>query len=240
MSQPQGEGPRAARRGLGRQPRNEPRTASAPHHGSLLRELVGVLVSAIVISLLIKTFLVQAFFIPSASMEPTLHGCLGCVGDRVLVNKLVTHIAGVHHGDIVVFQDSAGWLTPASVTPVEHSAVHDALASIGLAPATSEGDLVKRVIGVGGDTVQGRGGHVYVNGTQLHEPYVFPGDSATEVNFRVTVPAGALWVMGDHRSQSADSRFHQQEPGKGFVPVKDVVGQAFVIIWPLNRVGPVG
>jgi signal peptidase I len=237
MSQPVGDGPPAARTGLRRQPRQEPAAGSTRPSRSLLREVAGILVTAIVVSLLVKTVLVQAFFIPSASMEPTLHGCPGCVGDRVLVNKLTTHTAGVHRGDIVVFHDSAGWLPRVSSTHGLQSRLHDALASIGLAPATSESDLVKRVIGVGGDTVEGRGGKVYVNGAQLREPYVFPGNTATEVNFRVTVPPGKLWVMGDHRSESADSRFHQREPGEGFVPVSDVVGRAFVIIWPLDRVG---
>jgi signal peptidase I len=127
------------------------------HGGSLLREV-----------------LVQAFFIPSTSMEPTMHGCPGCVGDRVLVNKLVTHLAGVHRGDIVVFHKSAGWLNTASVTPVVHRSLHSALGFIGLAPATGEGDLVKQVIGVGGDTVEGRGGRVYVNGPSSTSPTASP------------------------------------------------------------------
>ena len=111
------------------------------------------------------------------------------------------------------------------------------LAVIGLAPTTGEGDLVKRVIGVGGDTVEARDKKVYVNGTQLSEPYILPGDSPSDVSFRVTVPAGKLWVMGDHRSESADSRFHVTDPGNGFVPVADVVGRVFVIVWPLDRIG---
>jgi signal peptidase I len=114
--------------------------------------------------------------------------------------------------------------------------VREALVFIGLAPSSGN-DLVKRVIGVAGDTVEGRGGKVYVNEKQLAEPYVFPGDSATKTDFRVTVPAGKLWVMGDHRSASGDSRFNQEKPGKGFVPLEDVVGQVIVIVWPLERVG---
>jgi signal peptidase I len=214
-----------------------PVTYTTRRRPSLAREVVSIFVTAILLSLLVKTLLVQAFFIPSGSMEPTLHGCEGCVGDRVLVNKLTTHLGGVHRGDIVVFQDSQGWLTPASSTPQLQTRVHDALAVIGLAPSTGESDLVKRVIGVGGDLVEGRGGKVYVNGTQLKEPYVFPGNSPSKISFRVIVPAGKLWVMGDHRSESADSRFHQHDPGKGFVPVDDVVGRAFVIVWPVERIG---
>jgi len=199
-----------------------------------------MLVLAILISLVVKTFFVQAFFIPSGSMEPVLHGCDTCVGDRVLVNKLTDQMGGVHRGDIVVFHDSNGWLghqfAPA---PGLKTRFHDALTFIGLAPAASDTELVKRVIGVGGDTVEGRGGEVYLNGTQLHETYVHPGDRPTEVDFKVTVPVDTLWVMGDHRSASGDSRFHQQGPGKGFVPVKDVAGRVIAIVWPPSRVSSI-
>ena len=205
----------------------------------LLLEVTYILAIAMVVSLLIKTFLVQAFVIPSGSMEPTLHGCTGCVGDRVLVNKLTSHMGGVHRGDVVVFRDPDGWLQHQhpSPKPVEQSRVHDALAFIGFVPSSSENDLIKRVIGIGGDTVEGRGGKVYVNSIPLAEPYIFSGNNPSDTDFRVTVPADKLWVMGDHRSESSDSRFNQQGPGKGFVPVKDVVGRAFVIIWPFGRAG---
>jgi signal peptidase I len=191
--------------------------------------------TALVVSILIKTFLVQAFFIPSGSMEPTLHGCPGCLGDRVLVNKLVNHTGGIHRGDVVVFRDSAGWLPAAHPSTGLRALVRDGLEFVGLAPSSTESDLIKRVIGVGGDTVEGRGGRVYVNGVPLDEPYVLPGNRPTDIDFTVTVPTGKLWVMGDHRAASADSRAHQQGPGGGFVPVADVVGRAFVIVWPLGR-----
>jgi signal peptidase I len=123
-----------------------------------LREVAGGLVTAIVVSLLMKTSSRPGIFIPSASMEPTLHGCSGCAGDKVLVNRATTHPGGAHRGDIVVFRDSAGWLATASSTPSPQGCVHDALAFIGLAPATSQSDLIKYVIGVGGDTVEGKGG----------------------------------------------------------------------------------
>jgi signal peptidase I len=202
---------------------------------SFLRELPVIVVTALVISVLIKTFLVQAFFIPSGSMETTLHGCPTCLGDRVLVDKLVTHMGGVHRGDVVVFRDSSGWLSGPTPTPGLRGHIHNALEFVGIAPSSTETDLIKRVIGVGGDTVEGHNGRVYVNGTPLDEPYVFKGNSPSEGNFSVTVPAGKLWVMGDHRAASADSRAHQDDPGQGFVPESDVVGRAFVIVWPLNR-----
>ena len=237
MSQPAGDDLSAAGQRLRPEPGEEPARYSTRRRPSLAREVVSIFVTAILLSLLIKTVLVQAFFIPSESMEPTLHGCETCVGDRVLVNKLTTHTGGVHRGDIVVFHDPGGWLPQASLTSGLQSRVHDALAIIGLAPSSNDSDLIKRIIGVGGDTVEGRGGQVYVNGAQLKEPYVFPGNSPSKVDFRVTVPFGKLWVMGDHRSNSSDSRFHMQDPGNGFVPMKDVVGRAFVIVWPLDRVG---
>jgi signal peptidase I len=188
---------------------------------------------------LVKAFLVQSFFIPSASMEPTLHGCPSCDNDRVLVNKLITRTGGVHRGDIVVFHDPGGWMAHFSkAAAAPQSRVSEVLALVGLAPSNI--DLVKRVIGVGGDTVEGRAGKVYVNGAPLVEPYLFPGDSPTEIDFKVTVPVDTLWVMGDHRSDSDDSRYQQQKPGKGFVPVKDVLGNAFAIIWPPDRIGALG
>lgn len=241
MSQP-GDYARAARAEV---PSPEPGTQPAPESEheegrglfSHTREVLGILVTAVVLSIIVKTFIVQAFFIPSGSMESTLHGCNGCIGDRVLVNKLTSQMGGVKRGDIVVFHDRNRWLNQHIPVPGIGARIRDVFAFIGLAPATSESDLVKRVIGVGGDTVEGRSSKVYVNGTLLDEPYVFSGDRPTEVEFKVTVPPGTLWVMGDHRAESGDSRFHQQDPGRGFVPVKDVAGRAFAIIWPLDRAG---
>ena len=234
MSQADGDRPRPIR-GRHRTPRHGP-AASQPRRWSLLRKGSVFLVTAIVGSMLIRAFLLQAFFIPSGSMEPTLHGCQGCAGDRVLVSKLTDHFGGVQRGDIVTFRDPGGWFMHGFAAPQAQSGVHNALAFLGLAPESGAGDLIKRVIGVGGDIVEGKDGTVYVNGVRLVEPYVFPGDKSSEIDFKVTVPLDNLWVMGDHRSESGDSRFQQQTPGKGFVPVKDLVGRAFAISSPLSRI----
>lgn len=214
--------------------RAPPPPRSKEQRSSFLRELPFILVGALVLSLLIKTFLVQAFYIPSGSMERTL-----LVGDRVFVNKLGTHFGEIHRGDVVVFRDPGGWL-PAPLDDDGgglRGAVRHGLQFIGLAPSATGDDLIKRVIGVGGDEVVGKSGVVSVNGVPLEEPYVFAGDSPTEVDFSVTVPAHELWVMGDHRSVSEDSRAHQSEQGDGFVPVGDVIGRAVVKVWPLSRFG---
>jgi signal peptidase I len=195
-------------------------------------------VTALVISVLIKTFLVQAFYIPSGSMENTL-----LVNDRVLVNKLADKPDEIHRGDIVVFRDPGGWLGGPDETTERGGvvgAIRRALVFVGLAPAAGEEDLIKRVIGVGGDTVKccDSNGRITVNGVPLHEPYLYPGDlgqPSAEQFGPYKVPMGELWVMGDHRSVSQDSREHRDQPGKGFVPVDDVVGRAFTIVWPLDR-----
>ena len=199
---------------------------------SFLRELPGIVVTALVISVLIKTFLVQAFYIPSGSMENTL-----LVNDRVLVNKLADKPDEIHRGDVVVFRDPGGWLEGAAQPGGGgiRGAIRDGLVFIGLAPAVGEEDLIKRVIGVGGDHVVGKANRVSVNDVELTEPYVYPGDESTVQDFDVTVPEDTLWVMGDHRSVSEDSRAHQNQPGKGFVPVDAVIGRAFTVIWPVDR-----
>ena len=222
----------APRSGPGCRRRRERRQRS--ESGSFLRELPFILVAALVLSLLIKTFLVQAFYIPSGSMENTL-----LIGDRVFVNKLTTRFGEVHRGDVVVFRDPANWLSEATVPQPTGlaGAVRRALEFVGLAPSSSDDDLIKRVIGVGGDTVAccDAKGRLTVNGVPLDEPYLYPGDVPSEEKFKVTVPQGDLWVMGDHRSVSEDSRVHIGEPGGGFVPEDDVVGRAFVVVWPLDR-----
>ena len=200
-----------------------------------VREIALVLVIALGLSLLIKTFLVQAFFIPSPSMENTL-----LVGDRVLVSKLTPGPFELKRGDIVVFSDSGQWLSPTSHEsegPVR-DAIRSSLMFVGLLPADSDEHLIKRVIGLPGDKVAccDAEGRVTVNGRPLEEPYLYPGDDPSETPFSITVPAGRLWMMGDHRSDSADSRAHPDSSG-GTIPMSDVVGKAFVKVWPLKRFG---
>ncbi|MFB8170623.1 signal peptidase I [Kitasatospora purpeofusca] len=200
------------------------------------QELPILIVIALLLSLGIKTFFVQAFSIPSGSMQHTLEK-----DDRVLVDKLTPWFgAEPERGEVVVFKDPGGWLD--SVPRVKGNAfvegIRTALGTVGLLPSDNEKDLIKRVIAVGGDTVECReGGPVKVNGVALDEPYLYPG--ATPCGDApvgtVTVPKDHLWVMGDHRNDSRDSRFHVNEPGGGFVPVKNVIGRAFVIAWPLSR-----
>jgi signal peptidase I len=231
----QADGPDAGRpAATGPPARTEQDKARRPH--SMLRETGGIVLTALIVSLLVKTFLVQAFYVPSGSMEPTLHGCPGCRDDRIMVSKLTTHLGGIHRGDVVVFHDRFGWLPeqPAATAGVRGH-LHSFLTYIGLAPASADNDLVKRVIAVGGDTVVGRDGAVYVDGAKLTEPYVAEGSSPAREPFRVTVPKGSLWVMGDNRDASADSRAHRNGPGHGFVRVDDVVGRAFAVVWPLDR-----
>ncbi|MDX3097346.1 signal peptidase I [Streptomyces sp. ME01-24h] len=185
---------------------------------------------------LIKTFLLQAFSIPSASMEDTLQ-----IGDRVVVDKLTPWFGSEpERGEVVVFHDPGGWLgetVPAQTNPVT-KAIQKGLSFVGLMPSAEEKDLIKRVIAVGGDTVQCKGtGPVEVNGKALDEPYIYPGN--TPCGDRpfgpIKVPQGRIWVMGDHRQDSLDSRYHQNLPGNGTVSVDEVVGRAVAVVWPIGN-----
>jgi len=215
----------------GRHARPEPE-AEAHHHGSFWKELPILLLVAFGLAFLVKTFLVQAFYIPSGSMEQTLQ-----VGDRVLVNKVVYKTREIERGDIVVFNGVDSFtpeVTIAEPTGLLPTVVDWFGRTFGFAPP-DERDFVKRVIGVGGDHVtccdaQGR---VAVNGTPLDEQtYLFPGNKPSDNTFDVEVPEGKLWVMGDHRAASSDSRAHLGDPGGGFVPTDRVIGRAFAVIWP--------
>jgi signal peptidase I len=198
--------------------------------GSFLRELPVLVLIAFVLALLIKALLIQAFWIPSESMERTL-----LINDRVLVNKVVYHFRDVHRGEIVVFNgDGTGFEQHESMIAPPHNAfsrfVRGAQNLLGLG-APSDKDFIKRVIGVSGDTVQccDASGRVMVNGKPLDEPYVYQNDM--QQFGPVKVPAGRLWVMGDHRGASSDSR------ANGTIPQSAVVGRAFVRVWPLSRAG---
>jgi signal peptidase I len=218
---------------------------AAPKKGSLLRELPVLLLIAFVLALVVKTFFVQAFFIPSGSMERTLHGCPGCTGDRVLVNKVPYWFGSPSPGDIVVFKGPDTWAPEVNVTAPSNP-VSGALLwlgrAIGVAPP-SEDDFVKRVIATAGQTVEccDAQGRVMVDGKPLNEPYIFENTPIESRPFaKVTVPAGRLWVMGDHRSASADSRAHVGDKYSGTIGVSDVIGKAAMIVWPVSRFGFLG
>ncbi|MFE1801906.1 MULTISPECIES: signal peptidase I [unclassified Streptomyces] len=223
--------------GNGGDERDSDGTAPAPKKPrSFWKELPLLIGIALVLALLIKSFLVQAFSIPSDSMQNTLQQ-----GDRVLVDKLTPWFGSEpERGEVVVFNDPDKWLA-GEPTP-SPNAIQTALSWIGLMPSAEEKDLIKRVVGVAGDTIECKGtGPLKVNGKALNETsYVYPGNTPCTVDdaggqFKVKVPEGKIWVMGDHRQNSLDSRYHQQDKHEGFVPVDNVVGRAIVVAWPPTR-----
>lgn len=204
--------------------------------GGAFRELVIVVVMALALSFVVKTWLVQAFWIPSQSMENTL-----IRNDRVLVNKLSPGLVDLHRGDVVVFADPDNWLQPtqrADRGPVLN-AVRDGLIFVGLLPSPSDDHLIKRLIGLPGDHIVccDKDQRLTVNGVAITEPYVKPGNVPSTLRFDITVPADKIWVMGDNRGNSEDSRYHDPSGtgAEGSVPIADVSGRAFSLVWPLNR-----
>ena len=202
----------------------------------LWRDLFVVVMVAVVLTVLLKAFVVQVFSIPSGSMENTL-----LPGDRILVSKIVYRFRSIARGDVVVFSGAGSW-DPPVVAPSNPVVRYwdDLVNAVGVAaPGT---DYIKRVIGIPGDHVvccdaQGR---VTVNGVPLSEKsYIYPGDTPSEVRFSITVPPGRLWVMGDNRADSDDSRYRPASPGDGTIPESAVVGRAFVVIWPLSRINDI-
>jgi signal peptidase I len=203
-----------------------------------LRDVFVIVLIAVLVSFLVKTFLVRSFYIPSGSMEDTLH-----VDDRILVDEITPRFGAYERGDIVVFQDPGGWLPPSAAT--ERSPVIEAaewvLSLVGLAAPDSDDHLVKRIIGLPGDHVVccNALGQISVNGVPIDESgYIklSAGETAASGDsFDVTVPDERLWVLGDNRYRSKDSRYNTDQPGEGFVPLENVVGRAFLVTWPFDR-----
>lgn len=190
-----------------------------PGPAAFLLELPGLLLAALVVAVLIKTFVVQPFYIPSESMVHTLE-----INDRVMVSKLSYRFGEIERGDIVVFETG-----PEVVRTVPEAAVQAVLDALGVTEPGEE-DLIKRVIAIGGDTVSIRDNQVHVNGSAIAEPYLHEGTQMADMQER-TIEPGFIWVMGDNRNESSDSRVF------GPVPIDDVIGHALVRIWPLDRVG---
>ncbi len=212
------------------------RASVGSRFAATVREFVVVVVLALALSFVVKTWLVQAFYIPSQSMEDTL-----LINDRVLVNHLVPEQMDLHRGDVVVFSDPDDWLDPP--LPADRGAVIDGIRNVaifvGLLPDPSDDHLIKRVIGLPGDHVvccdpQQR---LVVNGVAIDEPYLKPGSVASTTQFDIRVPQGRIWVMGDNRGNSQDSRFHDPkgDGSEGSVPLTKVTGRAFALVWPLNH-----
>jgi signal peptidase I len=194
------------------------------------QESILLVVVAVVMAVVVKTFLVQAFYIPSGSMEPTM-----LVDDKILVQKVSYWAGDVKRGDIVVFDDPGGWLDGSDAAR-PGNVLQSTLERIGLFP--SGGHLIKRVIGVGGDHVTCcTDGKLTVNGVAIDEPYLLDDTSTAETPFDVTVPAGRLWVMGDNRGNSRASPQHLGDPGGGSISESTVVGKAWLRVWPLGRAG---
>ncbi|MEV6429598.1 signal peptidase I [Nocardia sp. NPDC051463] len=218
------------------------------------RELPILITIAAVIAALTVTFVGRPYVIPSESMEPTLHGCTGCTGDRIYVQKLSYYWGDPEPGDVVVFVGPPSWNRGYQSIRSDNTVVRSVqnfFSFFGLVPP-DENDLVKRVIAVGGQTVQccDAQGRILVDGKPLDEPYAkydFPyvpglrfgtGKGAREFD-PVKVPDGNLWVMGDNRDHSADSRYHLADELHGTVPTDNVRGKAVFKIWPPGRIGPV-
>jgi signal peptidase I len=211
------------------------------HMSAAAKEFVVVVAMALGLSLIVKTWLMQAFYIPSGSMEDTL-----VLNDRVVVSKLTPGPFALHRGDIVVFADPGAWLGVHGATsrgPIVE-AVSEALIFVGLLPDNSEDHLIKRVIGMPGDHVVccDADKRITINGTAINENYLKPGNVPSATPFDITVPAGRVWVMGDHRSDSSDSRFH--DPGgtgaQGSVPISLITGRAVALVWPLSHIKGLG
>jgi signal peptidase I len=177
----------------------------------LLREVALAALVAGVLVVALRALVVQAYVIPTGSMEQLLRP-----GDRVLVSRIDTWAGEIRRGDVVVFDGSGVF--------------------------ADDGDFAKRVVGLAGERVAccTDDGALTVDAEPLDEPYVYPGDRPSDIRFDVVVPDGRLWVMGDHRSVSADSRAHLGDPGGGMVPEDRVVGRVVAVLWPLDRVGGIG
>lgn len=207
-----------------------------------LRDVLVILLIAVLVSFLVKTFLVRSFYIPSGSMENTLQE-----QDRILVDELTPRFGGYDRGDVVVFRDPGGWL-PVSYDPPQPplvAAVDWVTSLVGMSASDSEDHLIKRIVGLPGDHVVccNALGQVTVNDVPLDESDYLKlresQDAPRELEYDVTVPEDSIWVLGDNRDNSQDSRYHQDQPGRGFVPLENIVGRAFVKTWPLHRVGTI-
>ncbi|ULE33136.1 signal peptidase I [Mycobacterium sp. IDR2000157661] len=240
------------------------KTADEPKKkGGALREFAILVSIALVLYYVMLTFVARPYLIPSESMEPTLHGCPGCTGDRIMVDKLTYDFSEPEPGDVVVFKGPPNWSINYRSIRSDNPAVRwvqDALSFIGFVPP-DQNDLVKRVIAVGGQTVECRAGTgLTVDGKRLDEPYLDADTMRVDPAIYpclgnefgpVTVPEDRLWVMGDNRTHSADSRAHctnspadaqkgllcTGDPVAGTIPVDNVIGKARFIAWPPSRWG---
>lgn len=199
---------------------------------SLGRELLTVVGTALILSILVRTFLIQAFYVPSASMEDTLQE-----NDRIIVSKISTRFTGIDRSNVIVFHDPGGWLGEGFPNPYD-TPVGRVLQAVGIVPSNSGNDLVKRVIGVANDQVEccDSSGRVTVNGVAIADSYMKEGITSDQVTFSVLVPEGNVFVMGDNRGNSEDSRFHLDK-NNGMVPVEEIIGRVAMRIWPISRIG---
>lgn len=230
------------------------KTGKEKKERSFWRELPILILVALVLSFLLQTFVARVYLIPSASMEPTLHGCPGCTGDRIVVEKIGYRFGDPQPGDVIVFRGpeswSEGYVSTRSDNPIIRGA-EEVGSWVGVVPP-DENDLVKRVIATGGQTVEccDEQGRILVDGKPLDEPYVtmdfpfVPGELTCETERKsgrcfgpVTVPEGNLWMMGDNRSNSADSRYHVGDERQGTIPEENVIGKAQFIVLPPGRMG---
>lgn len=219
----------------GRPVTGPPQASATPGSRRFARLVIEVCIAVLLVAL-VRTFVVQSFYVPSESMEPTV-----TPADRVLVDKLHGS-GGLRRGDVIVFDGTTAWNAVRSQQPAGGtlgSLVHPVQKALGIDP--QETDYLKRIVGMPGDHVVccTAAGHLRINGAEVTEPYLPPGMPASAVTFDVVVPPGRLWLMGDDRAVSADSRAHLGDPGGGMVPLTDVIGRVTLRFWPLSRWGTI-